>query len=702
MVDGNMPILQDESGAVAVWGGECIGLPEFQVGQAWQLRGQITTDGYDLMQLRVRDADDLSTADISAIENPRIVSITEVGDACYELLKIKGVTVTQILQDGDGNQLLIYTGEQEPVFDCTVSLQAGDMLDISGIAWLYNGEAEICTRFSSDLVQSASPVKIAVISDPHYYAPELGTSGTAFEQYLASDRKLIAESKAIVESTVNSIKNSDAEIVLVSGDLTKDGEYLCHQQFASYLQQLEDAGKKVYVIDGNHDINNPHAYSYSGAVATPIKHTTTEEFKTIYNNFGYGEAVATDPGSLSYTVDPVPGLRIVVMDSALYENNIANNAPETAGAFSTDRLNWIKAQIAEGVNQGKIVIGMMHHGVTNHFSMQSQFFPEYVINNASQVASELSSQGMKVVFTGHFHAQDVTKYESANGDFIFDVETGSLVTYPVPYRLMELNPDGSLTIETRKVFGIDYNIGGKSFQNYACDYLKQGLSELIPGMLTGIIMQMQPGLSQADALTAANNAASQSLTSTLTVKDCLVNALVAHYSGDEQINSQLLTLYQGMTQSSNTLTSTLGAALLSLCTDLNPSDNNAFINLINGDFQPLQIGNPVYKLVPVANNAYEIGDALDGIKTMTIKSGFSGFKYFEDLITPVTPNDGEEAVVFVHLRKGVQIGINATKADFDVVQTAKAGFNILPGDVIKSYVVDDLTNEVNRNPVIFQ
>lgn len=87
--------------------------------------------------------------------------------------------------------------------------------------------------------------KIAVISDPHYYAPELGTTGTAFNNYLAADRKMIAESKAILESTIESIKNSDAESVLVSGDLTKDGELLSRQQFAEHMKQLEDVGKAL-------------------------------------------------------------------------------------------------------------------------------------------------------------------------------------------------------------------------------------------------------------------------------------------------------------------------------------------------------------------------------------------------------------------------------------------------------------------------
>ena len=426
--------------------------------------------------------------------------------------------------------------------------------------------------------------KIAVMSDTHYYAPELGTTGTAFNNYLAQDRKMLAESKAILESTIESIKNSDAQIVLACGDLTKDGELLSHQQFAEHLKQLEDAGKKVYVIDGNHDINNPDAASFNGNQVTPAANITPADFKTIYHDYGYGEAVAADPDSLSYAVDPVPGLRIIAMDSALYDTNIADDAPKTAGAFSAGRQAWIDAEIADGVAQGKTVIGMMHHGVTNHFSLESQFFPEYVIQNADQVAADLSSKGMKVVFTGHYHAQDITKKQLPDNQFIFDVETGSLVTYPVPYRLVELSSDGKLTIDTHRVDTINYDTGNESFQDYAKNFLVEGLIKLVPQMLAGIIMQQQPGMSAQEAMAAANNAAEQVIAPTpYTVKDLLVNAMVAHYQGDEKTSSQMLAIYQGMAASSDAMTQTLGAALLSLGTDLAPADSNIILNLNNGN-----------------------------------------------------------------------------------------------------------------------
>ncbi|OPZ74265.1 MAG: hypothetical protein BWY80_00653 [Firmicutes bacterium ADurb.Bin456] len=87
---------------------------------------------------------------------------------------------------------------------------------------------------------------------------------------------------------------------------------------------------------------------------------------------------------------------------------------------------------------------------------------------------------------------------------------------------------------------------------------------------------------------------------------------------------------------------------------------------------------------------------------MTVNEGFTGFKYFTVSVTPVIPHEGKETAVFTHLRNGSQLELNATRADFDQVGTAQAGFNVKAGDVIKVFLVDQLTNAIDHNPVILQ
>ena len=144
---------------------------------------------------------------------------------------------------------------------------------------------------------------IAVISDTHLYdSSELGSTGEAFEDYLNSDRKMLVESEAILDAALEEIAQSDVKYLLIPGDLTKDGEEVNHQLMADKLAAFEaETGIQVFVINGNHDISNANAVRFEGDTTVPVATVDTQEFRSIYAQFGYDEAVAQDPNSLSYT-----------------------------------------------------------------------------------------------------------------------------------------------------------------------------------------------------------------------------------------------------------------------------------------------------------------------------------------------------------------------------------------------------------------
>jgi 3',5'-cyclic AMP phosphodiesterase CpdA len=125
-----------------------------------------------------------------------------------------------------------------------------------------------------------------VFSDPHYYDPSLGTTGTAFDSYVAHDRKLIAESDAIMRALVSAVDAANPEVVLIPGDLTKAGEQISHLSAANYLRQMKTQGRKIFVVPGNHDIHNPGAASYSGDTTTSVPSIAPADFAAIYQDFG--------------------------------------------------------------------------------------------------------------------------------------------------------------------------------------------------------------------------------------------------------------------------------------------------------------------------------------------------------------------------------------------------------------------------------
>jgi len=327
-------------------------------------------------------------------------------------------------------------------------------------------------------------ITFSVFADPHLYDQSLGINSDAFKQYLAGDRKMIAESEAILKSIVNMISNDNSKVVLVAGDLTKDGEKQNHQLFASYLKQLEDKGKKVYVIPGNHDVDNPASYSYpAGSNPVKVPTVTADEFKSIYAEFGFKEAIATDPnGTLSYIVEPVEGVWLFCMDACRWKENKGKSHSVTGGVFTDATLNWIKQKLNEGKQKNKLMIGTIHHNIAEHFNGQKLLFTDYVIDNWENVSKTFAELGMNVVFTGHHHAHDARKYISGN-NFVVDIQTSSSVTWPSAVRRVVIDKNWVMKVTSEKITNVQYDTKGANFQDYAKNYLTSGLPLIVQAYL---------------------------------------------------------------------------------------------------------------------------------------------------------------------------------------------------------------------------
>ena len=416
--------------------------------------------------------------------------------------------------------------------------------------------------YSTELLsalQGAVPgdLKISVISDPHYFAPSLLVNdGAAFEAYLAEDRKMIAESDAILNSALDMVSAENPDILLIPGDLTKDGEKVSHEAFAAYLADLEANGTKVYVVPGNHDINNPHAVSYDGATETPVASVTPEEFATIYDEFGYGEALYRDPASLSYIAAPTNDLWILALDSCEYDDNATS--PETDGSLSLETVAWALEKLAEAKLQGITVLGMMHHSLAEHFSLQDDLFSDYVVDGSETLAELFADAGLQIMFTGHFHANDINTLDTERP--LTEIETGSLVTWPSPVRTISLE-NGVLDISTASVTDIEYDTGDQTFPEYAVDFLDTGLNELAVSYLVASF-----GITE--------EAAGQ-------VAPYFAQAMAAHYMGDETISAEIQQVITTMASSGDQMQMMLAGALQSLLTDGLPGDNNTTIQLVN-------------------------------------------------------------------------------------------------------------------------
>ena len=296
-------------------------------------------------------------------------------------------------------------------------------------------------------------LRIAVMSDLHYLSPDMIADTEDFEHAFNSDRKLLKESSSVLHEMLERVRADKPDILLVSGDLTKDGEQECHAALAKQLQQLQQdvPGLKIYVINGNHDIRNYNAKNFNtpDGKAVPATRTHPEDFKRIYD-FVYSDptviatftpAAGNEAGSLSYVARPVEGLTIIAMDTCRYSKENTSNGTdehETSGAISADLEKWVIEQTAAAKARGDLVIGLEHHGLVPHFDVEPTILPMYLVNGYERIAQEYADAGMSAVFTGHMHAVDIAAMTTKAGNTFYDIETGSALTYPCPIRFVDL------------------------------------------------------------------------------------------------------------------------------------------------------------------------------------------------------------------------------------------------------------------------
>ncbi|SHO56246.1 metallophosphoesterase family protein [Vibrio quintilis] len=413
--------------------------------------------------------------------------------------------------------------------------------------------------------ETESPgLRFAVLSDLHVYDTSLGKDGSAFESYVASDRKMLEQSAEILSAMVEKLLAVDGlQAVIIPGDLTKDGELVCHQKVTSLLQPLRDAGVAVFVVPGNHDINNPDAVSFSGETTTQVESVTASKFAEIYQDFGYDAAIARHDNSLSYVAEPVEGIWLLGLDSCKYSDEDNAESPETSGQLTSDLLNWISDQLSSAQAQNKTVFGMLHHGIVPHFGSQPDFFSEYLVDDYENVGKQLATSGLNLVFTGHFHAQDIVSadYNEDGSLMMYDVETGSVVTSPCPFRLIDLDTaSGTMSITSTDIDSID---SMEDFATYKESFIYTGMMNLYKVMLPETLEKMGVTLGEEELATLETLAAALH---------------VAHYKGDEAADQTTLAALTQMINSGDATTAYMGSKLYQLAVDDGLADNSVSLS----------------------------------------------------------------------------------------------------------------------------
>lgn len=275
-----------------------------------------------------------------------------------------------------------------------------------------------------------------VISDPHYIDKSLTDSGTAYKKIkqTAAGKELDYQEESW-QALIDKALEEKPDMLIITGDLTLNGEKASAEKLAGLLKRLNEKGIKTFVIPGNHDINDGWARKFVGDKQEQTEAISIADFKKIFADNGYQNATTYDKNSLSYSVAVNEQYNFLFLDSNIYpEDNQPKTRPNTGGTIRRKTMKWVEKQLDEGKQAKKKTLVFMHHNIYAHNKLLSSGF---VLNNAKAVKQLLAQYQVPVVFSGHIHAQDIMT-ETVNDEQLTEIVSGAFSITPQGYGVVNL------------------------------------------------------------------------------------------------------------------------------------------------------------------------------------------------------------------------------------------------------------------------
>ena len=319
-----------------------------------------------------------------------------------------------------------------------------------------------------------------VISDTHLIADSLHDHGQAFSQMQkTSQGKDLYYQETALSAFVRMAQKKKPAAIIVTGDVTFNGERVSAEKFAEIFKPLEET--QLLVLLGNHDIYDGWAREFRGKKQYYAGQISPRMWRNIFKT-SYKNAVSVDDESLAYSVQLNPDYLLILADSNDYGKEEATTAPATAGFLGREQRRWIKAQLQYASENNLQVIFCMHHNLYAHNPAVNK---GYVVDDYRELRKLLAQYNVKLVFSGHIHAQNIMLPQDPCP--ATEVVTASFCSNDQGYGVVKVSPkEVSYTCHHFKMK--DY-LTDKEKQNWTLTHFHDYLENIQLGTISAELMQ---------------------------------------------------------------------------------------------------------------------------------------------------------------------------------------------------------------------
>lgn len=341
------------------------------------------------------------------------------------------------------------------------------------------------------------PLKIQFITDTHYYSRKNGTEGKAYEKEESKSQMVIKDSDLVLKKAFDMLcEDTSTDIVVLSGDTTRNGELTSHEEFIEMLRDLKKRGKRVYVITATHDFRDggiSKGFVGDDMIEVPAVEKR-HDLWDMYYEFGPNEAIATFKQSLCYVVQLAPGYRLFAL------NDDTNDKKEGRGSgYSDECMEWILEQLKDAQENDQYVIAMTHHPMIAPSPFYAIIGKGDMQRNHETTREIFADAGLHCMLTGHTHVHNIGYITTEKGNRFYDIASGAVIGCPPVMRNITFDPkNAKIDVETVKITdvpGIDTD--GKPFDEYMKGFFFGMIAKVIWAMGNDIdvLADMTPAFS---------------------------------------------------------------------------------------------------------------------------------------------------------------------------------------------------------------